>query len=68
VPADHRGTAWAALMALQGYEQHRRIQRRSNGVKRHPAAVTMQRTLAVGADNGYPLASAYIQYLAEAAA
>ena len=68
VPAGHRGTAWAALMALQGYEQHHRIQRRSNGVKRHPAAVTMQRTLAVGADNGYPLASAYIDHLAEAAA
>ena len=68
VPAEHRGTAWGALMALQGYEQHHRTQPSRNGVKRHPAAVTIQRTLAVSGDNGYPLSTAYTKMLTEAAA
>lgn len=63
VPVHFRGTAWGALMALQGYEQHDRTPRRTNGVKRHPAAAAIQRTLAVSGDNGYPLSTAYTNLL-----
>ena len=60
VPYAQRGTAWAALMAAQGYEQHARVVRTTGGKQpRHRGALALQRTVAANtAANGYPLAHA----------
>ncbi|ANS03956.1 hypothetical protein [uncultured Mediterranean phage uvDeep-CGR2-AD7-C12] len=59
VPSDTRGTAWAALMAVQGWEQHERTTRTTKGQQpRHRAALAMQRTVAASNGSGYPLSDA----------
>jgi phage/plasmid-like protein (TIGR03299 family) len=59
VPSDTRGTAWAALMAVQGWEQHERTTRTTKGQQpRHRAALAMQRTVASSNGSGYPLSDA----------
>ena len=62
VPQDVRGTAWAALMACQGYEQHVKTQRKTEGkATRHRAAVAIQRTVESRQGTGYPLADALMR-------
>jgi len=59
VPAAHRGTAWGALMAVQGWEQHDKATRTPEGQRpRHRAALAIQRTVASATSAGYPLAAA----------
>ena len=59
VPAAHRGTAWGALMAVQGWEQHDKATRTPEGRQpRHRAALAIQRTVASATSAGYPLAAA----------
>ena len=59
VPSDTWGTAWAALMACQGWEQHERTTRTAKGQQpRHRAALAMQRTVASSNGSGYPLSDA----------
>jgi hypothetical protein len=50
VPAEFRGTAWASVMAVQGWEQHSRTQRGG----RHRAAVAIEKNLTNRAHDGYP--------------
>ena len=62
VPQDVRGTAWAALMACQGYEQHTKTQRTvGDNAPRHRAAVAIQRTVESRQGTGYPLADALMR-------
>jgi len=59
VPKAHRGTAWGALMAVQGWEQHDKATRTPEGQRpRHRAALALQRTVASATSAGYPLAAA----------
>jgi len=59
VPAAHRDTAWGALMAVQGWEQHDKATRTPQGQQpRHRAALALQRTVASATSAGYPLAAA----------
>ena len=59
VPQDVRGTAWGALMACQGYEQHVKTQRTvGDNAPRHRAAVAIQRTVESRQGTGYPLSEA----------
>ena len=60
VPAAHRDTAWGALMAVQGWEQHDKATRTTAGkAARHGAALAIQRTVA-GTTGGYPLSDALL--------
>ena len=61
VPPEYRGTAWAGLMATQGWEQHSRTQRGG----RHRAAVAIEKTLVSRAANGYPATRTYLEWLQE---
>ncbi len=62
VPSDVRGTAWGALMACQGYEQHTKAQRTvGDNAPRHRAAVAIQRTVESRPGVGYPLADALMR-------
>jgi len=59
VPSDTRGSAWSALMAVQGWEQHERTTRTAKGAQpRHRAALAIQRTVASANGSGYPLSDA----------
>ena len=61
VPDEVRGTAWAAAMSLQGWEQHARTTRGRKGQPpRHRAAIALQRTVAGATDTGYPLTAAFL--------
>jgi phage/plasmid-like protein (TIGR03299 family) len=60
VPSDVRSTAWGALMAVQGWEQHSRTQRGS----RHRAAVAIEKTITDRAAHGYPASAAFMDYIA----
>ena len=62
VPATVRGTAWGALMGIQGWEQHHRGLRTTEGkTARNRAAVAIQRTVESRAGTGYPLADAFMR-------
>lgn len=63
VPPQFRGTAWAAMMATQGWEQHSRTQRGG----RHRAAVAIEKTLTSRAADGYPATHAFMAWEAERA-
>lgn len=63
VPPQFRGTAWAAMMATQGWEQHSRTQRGG----RHRAAVAIEKTLTSRAADGYPSTHAFMAWEAERA-
>ena len=59
VPGDTRQTAWGALMAVQGWEQHERTTRTAKGAQpRHRGALALQRTVASSSGTGYPLSDA----------
>jgi len=59
VPSGTRGSAWSALMAVQGWEQHERTTRTAKGAQpRHRAALAIQRTVASANGSGYPLSDA----------
>ena len=61
VPDAHRDTAWGALMAVQGWEQHDKATRTTEGkAVRHRAALALQRTVASSAGAGYPLSTALL--------
>jgi hypothetical protein len=62
VPATVRGTAWGALMGIQGWEQHHRGLRTTEGkTARNRAAVAIQRTVESRAGTGYPLSDAFMR-------
>jgi len=62
VPQDVRGTAWGALMGVQGWEQHSRSQRTNEGQQpRNRAAVAIQRTVEARQGTGYPLSDALMR-------
>ena len=62
VPAAVRGTAWGALMGIQGWEQHHRGLRTTEGkTVRNRAAVAIQRTVESRAGTGYPLSDAFMR-------
>jgi len=62
VPQSVRGTAWGALMGVQGWEQHSRGQRTIEGHQpRHRAAVAIQRTVESRQGTGYPLSDALMR-------
>ena len=63
VPHQFHGTAWAAMMAVQGWEQHSRTQRGG----RHRAAVAIEKTLTNRAMDGYPATHAFMAWEAERA-
>jgi len=63
VPYQFHGTAWAGMMAVQGWEQHSRTQRGG----RHRAAVAIEKTLTNRAMDGYPATHAFMAWEAERA-
>tara|TARA_R110000824_G_scaffold262069_3_gene450834 strand:+ start:16364 stop:17611 length:1248 start_codon:yes stop_codon:yes gene_type:complete len=63
VPHQFHGTAWAAMMAVQGWEQHSRTQRGG----RHRAAVAIEKTLTNRAMDGYPATHAFMTWEGERA-
>ncbi len=63
VPHQFHGTAWAGMMAVQGWEQHSRTQRGG----RHRAAVAIEKTLTNRAMDGYPATHAFMAWEAERA-
>jgi hypothetical protein len=63
VSREFHGTAWAAMMAVQGWEQHSRTQRGG----RHRAAVAIEKNLTNRAMDGYPATHAFMAWEGERA-
>ena len=62
VPKAQRDSAWAALMSVQGWEQHDKATRTPEGkAARHRGALALQRTVTANTGTGYPLSDAVMR-------